>query len=93
MSKFNIERGSKFEQLKPSKHTEKLHVIEVGNIRTHFEYGKNGKGRNYTYVYYKTPYGSYYPAANSTERQPLYLDGLVGCIKLTELNSQYRPIN
>lgn len=93
MKSSEIGYGQKFEQLKPSKHTEKLHVIEVRNVRTHFEYGKNGKGRNYTYVYYLTPSGSYYPAANSTERQPLFLDGLIGCIKLTELNSQYRPIN
>jgi len=85
--------GQKFEQLKPSKHTEKLHIIEVVDIKKHFEYGKNGKQRNYTYVYYKTPYRSYYPAANSTDKQPLYLDGIIGCIKLSKLNSQYKPIN
>lgn len=93
MNKFNIETGSKFEQLKPSKHTEKLHVIEVKSVKQHFEHGKNGKGRNYTYVYYLTPYDSYYPAANSTVKEPLFLDGIIGCMKLTELKSKYRLIN
>ncbi len=75
-----------------STHTDKLHQITVLSVKKHFEswYNKKtnkGGKKNFTYVYYKTNDGTFYPAANHG-----YLDGLVGCIKLAEFNRKYKPV-
>ena len=71
---------------KPSKHTDKLHSIIILGIHTGYSYCKK---RSYTYYTCKTKEGTYYPAANSTDRQFLCLDGLVGTYDLSKLKKEY----
>jgi len=77
----------------PYSHTDKLHQITVLSVKKHYESwynNKTGKGgkKNFTYVYYKTNEDTFYPAANRG-----FLDGLVGCIKLSEFNRKYAKVN
>jgi len=87
MLKSQLTPHSELTEKKPSKHTNKLHQIVLLKAYKGFDvYTK----RAYTYFCYKTKENTYYPAANSNERNtPAYLDGLVGTIKLSELKKNY----
>lgn len=95
MTRKELESGSIFIEKKPAKHTTKLEKVERLSFRTHFETSDKApyKRRNYTYVYFYVCTGQYYRAANSTEDRPLYLDGLVGCMKLTAFKAKYRILS
>jgi hypothetical protein len=91
----DIAPGTQWIEKKPDTHTDKLQKVTVLKIRQHYESGNKHpyKPRNYTYIYYKTNEGQYYPAKNRTERNLFVLDGLVGCHKLTEFKKLFTPIN
>lgn len=95
MRKSEIVKGGLYVEKTPSKHTDKLQKITVLDVKQHYELNKKTHigHRNYTYVYYKTNEGQFYPAANSTDNRPLILDGLVGCILLSEFKKQFTPLN
>jgi hypothetical protein len=98
MKKSDILEGQIYQQIKPSKHTEKLEKVEVLSLRSHYESAKKApyKGkRNYTYVYTKTCNGQYYPDANKVglNEYPHYLDGLVCCMLLSDFKRNFKLIN
>ena len=89
MKTISISINSEYIEKKPENYTNKLQKIVVLNIRKHYESTYNKKTnksshRNFTYIYYKTKEGTLYPARNGG-----YLDGLVGCMKLTEFKAKY----
>lgn len=76
----------------PAPHTEKLKIIEVVNVKQFYEHNPQGtKKLNYTYIFYSVCKDQYYPAANSTDKEPKFLDGLIGSIKVTAFNSKFIP--
>ena len=85
----DIQKDSKWIEKKPDTHTTKLQEVTVLNIRQHYETSNNPpyKQKNYTYIYYKTNEGTYYPARNNG-----YLDGLVGCYKVREFTRLFKPL-
>ena len=87
----DIKKGLICVEKQAAKHTIKKQIIEVVAIRKQYELNKKTyKGyKNYTYVYYKTCNNQFYPAANTSENSPLFLDGLVGCTLLTDFKKQF----
>ncbi len=96
MKKSEIVKGMLFVQKAPYPHTEQLQRVSVLSIKQHYEHGKKSHNwrekRMYSYVYYKVCEGQYYPASNGTPRNPLILDGLVGCCLLTEFKTTFKPL-
>jgi hypothetical protein len=86
LKKSDIIEGLELIELKPSKHTTKLHHIVILGVHTGYNHYKN---RSYTYYTAKTKENTYYLAANSTDNRPLYLDGVVGSHSLAELKANY----
>ena len=91
MKKADLKSGLICIEKRPSKHTPALHKVEVLKVTQHYEMNKKTYigHKNYTYVYYKTCEGQYYPAANSTDRELLILDGLIGSCLLNDFKKQY----
>lgn len=84
--------GSLFIEKLPAPHTEKLKIIEVIDVKQFYEHNPQGtKKQFYTYIFYSVCNDQYYPAANSTDKEPLFLDGLIGNIKVTKFNSKFIP--
>lgn len=92
MKKQNLFIGLELIEKKPSKHTQKLHVIIIKGIYEGFDYCKN---RRYTYVIAQTKDGQFYPAANKSNLNsyPLFLDGLMGDYRLATLKANYKINN
>ena len=87
MKKSELTRGTILIEKKPSKHTDKLHKIEIMSIHTQYSHLKN---RCYTYYIVQTCCNQWYPAANSTYERPLILDGLMGSYDLSKLKREYQ---
>lgn len=81
---------SEYTEKKSENYTDKLQTVIVLSITKYYESFYNKKSgeqgyKNFTYVYYKTKEETFYPARNGG-----YLDGLVGCMKLTEFNHKFQ---
>lgn len=87
MKKSDLKYGTILIQKKASKHTDKLHKIEIKGVYMQYSYAKN---RCYTYYTVMTCEGQCYPAANSSYERPLILDGLIGTYDLSKLKREYK---
>lgn len=87
MKKSELIRGTILIEKKPSKHTDRLHKIEIMSMHTQYSHLKK---RCYTYFIVQTCKNQCYPAANSTYKRPLILDGLMGDYDLSKLKREYK---
>lgn len=90
LTKDKLEYGLILVEKKPSRHTTKLHKIKVIKVYEGYNYANN---RAYTYVTAQTLENSFYPAANSTENKPRYLDGVFGTYTLKKLKAEYEIVD
>ena len=74
--KEDLSIGSELIEKQPDDYTEKKQEIIILRLLN-------------SYVYYKTKENTFYPARNSTPNKPLYLDGVIGIITLSDLKKEF----
>lgn len=93
MKKEEIQIGKIYIEVKPCDYTDQLEKVKVLSIHSYPEYNKAGKVTMKSYVFTKSCFGQWYPARNSTENFPKYLDGLIGWTSLRRFQRHFKLLN